>query len=93
MRLPLLWAVAVVIAGVAALVLSVVGRAQTTTAKSGSTAKTSWGEPDLQGLWSDEYQTPLQRPPQYAGKGSLRIKNSPIWIKHGRPSLRTRAAQ
>ena len=30
--------------------------------------KTPWGDPDLQGIWTDEYQTPLQRPAQYAGK-------------------------
>ena len=30
--------------------------------------KTPWGEPDLQGIWTDEYQTPLQRPASYAGK-------------------------
>ncbi|PYS03981.1 MAG: hypothetical protein DMG12_11080 [Acidobacteria bacterium] len=30
--------------------------------------KTPWGEPDLQGIWTDEYQTPLQRPAKYAGK-------------------------
>jgi hypothetical protein len=29
---------------------------------------TSWGEPDLQGIWTDDYQTPLQRPEKYAGK-------------------------
>ena len=23
--------------------------------------KTAWGEPDLQGIWTDPYQTPLQR--------------------------------
>src|SRR6516162_7600446 len=28
--------------------------------------KTSWGEPDLQGIWTDEFDTPLQRPAQYA---------------------------
>jgi len=33
--------------------------------------KTSWGEPDLQGLWTDEYQTPLQRPAKFAGKEFL----------------------
>jgi hypothetical protein len=33
-----------------------------------ATLKTSWGEPDLQGLWSDEYQIPLQRPAKYAGR-------------------------
>jgi hypothetical protein len=32
---------------------------------------TSWGEPDLQGLWSDEYQIPLQRPAKYAGRELL----------------------
>jgi hypothetical protein len=39
-------------------------------AKSGaaqnSAVKTPWGEPDLQGIWTDETDTPLQRPPQYA---------------------------
>jgi len=28
--------------------------------------KTHWGEPDLQGIWTDETDTPLQRPAQYA---------------------------
>src|SRR6266850_2581707 len=30
--------------------------------------RTSWGEPDLQGIWTDPYQTPLERPAQFAGK-------------------------
>jgi hypothetical protein len=30
--------------------------------------KTPWGEPDLQGIWTDEFQTPLQRPAKFAGK-------------------------
>src|SRR5712664_2140908 len=30
--------------------------------------KTPWGEPNLQGIWTDEHQTPLQRPAKYAGK-------------------------
>ena len=30
--------------------------------------RTAWGEPDLQGIWTDPYQTPLQRPAQYASK-------------------------
>src|SRR5207302_724596 len=29
--------------------------------------KTPWGEPDLQGIWTDEYQTPLQRPANISG--------------------------
>jgi hypothetical protein len=29
---------------------------------------TAWGDPDLQGIWTDPYQTPLQRPSQFANK-------------------------
>jgi hypothetical protein len=29
---------------------------------------TSWGEPDLQGIWTDESDTPLQRPAKYASQ-------------------------
>jgi len=39
-----------------------------TRGKKSSGLKTPWGEPDLQGIWTDEYQTPLQRPARYAGK-------------------------
>src|SRR5262252_10142420 len=28
--------------------------------------KTPWGAPDLQGIWTDEFETPLQRPAKYA---------------------------
>ncbi len=28
--------------------------------------KTPWGEPDLQGIWTDEFDTPFQRPAKYA---------------------------
>jgi hypothetical protein len=30
--------------------------------------KTPWGEPDLQGIWTDETDTPLQRSPKYANQ-------------------------
>jgi hypothetical protein len=30
--------------------------------------KTQWGEPDLQGIWTDESDTPLQRPAKYANQ-------------------------
>src|SRR5450755_4872789 len=39
---------------------------QTPAAKAGSALKTAWGEPDLQGIWTDEFQTPLQRPAKFA---------------------------
>jgi hypothetical protein len=30
--------------------------------------KTPWGEPDLQGIWTDESDTPMQRPAKYANQ-------------------------
>jgi len=30
--------------------------------------KTPWGDPDLQGIWTDEANTPLQRPARYANQ-------------------------
>jgi hypothetical protein len=30
--------------------------------------KTPWGEPDLQGIWTDESDTPLQRSPKFANQ-------------------------
>lgn len=32
---------------------------------------TPWSEPDLEGIWTDEYQTPLQRPTRFAGREFL----------------------
>jgi hypothetical protein len=37
-------------------------------AASGAALKTPWGEPDLQGIWTDEFDTALQRPPRYANQ-------------------------
>jgi hypothetical protein len=53
--------------------------AQVTLAQEGPTAsatspapapalRTPWGEPDLQGIWMDESDTPLQRPAKYANQ-------------------------
>src|SRR5215470_5153361 len=36
--------------------------------RGGAALKTSWGEPDLQGIWTDEFDSPLQRPAQYANQ-------------------------
>jgi hypothetical protein len=70
--------------GVAAVIIAVAGLLKLTrvpaegqTAATGTTGAgtntgpaptTAWGEPDLQGIWTDPYQTPLQRPAQYANK-------------------------
>jgi len=37
----------------------------------GSALRTPWGEPDLQGIWTDEFDTPLQRPARYANQEFL----------------------
>jgi hypothetical protein len=42
--------------------------ASVTTPPAGPVLKTPWGEPDLQGIWTDESDTPLQRPARYANQ-------------------------
>jgi hypothetical protein len=37
-------------------------------ANAGSGAKTPWGEPDLQGIWTRETEVPMQRPAKFADK-------------------------
>src|SRR5215467_13077944 len=37
-------------------------------APSATALKTPWGEPDLQGIWTDEFDTPFQRPAKYANQ-------------------------
>ncbi len=37
-------------------------------AKAEPAPRTAWGDPDLQGIWTDDYQTPLERPRQFANK-------------------------
>ena len=39
-----------------------------TAANGGAALKTAWGDPDLQGIWNQEFNTPLQRPAQYADR-------------------------
>src|SRR5437762_8496555 len=48
----------------AVISLSVTG----TSAQAPAAPKTPWGEPDLQGIWTDETATPLQRSPKYANQ-------------------------
>ena len=61
--------VAAVVVAIAGLVIMSRGPLNGTTAgAAGSALKTAWGDPDLQGIWTDPYQTPLQRPSQFANK-------------------------
>ena len=52
------------------LSVSVAGQAPAgeTSAATGPAPKTAWGHPDLQGIWLDEFDTPLERPTRYADK-------------------------
>jgi len=60
---------AVTAALVAVIAASIGGTsAQAPSGSNTSSLKTSWGEPDLQGIWTDETDTPLQRPVQYANQ-------------------------
>jgi hypothetical protein len=65
--------IAVSAAAVGAVVSVTAIRTSAQTAAGSATApaaaqKTPWGEPDLQGIWMDETDTPLQRPAKYAGQ-------------------------
>ena len=64
---------AIAAAASAAISVSVTRTSAQATAVSGATpkaplSKTAWGEPDLQGIWTDEFETPLQRPVKYANQ-------------------------
>jgi hypothetical protein len=47
---------------------TVPAKASAPSANSAAALKTAWGEPDLQGIWTDESDTPLQRSPKYANQ-------------------------
>ena len=65
--------------------------------RTGATAavalKTPWGEPDLQGIWSGQTATPLQRPERWAGKSSLTPAEAEQYLTEllGRPGRDRRA--
>jgi hypothetical protein len=64
--------VATTVIAVSAIVWTPTSRASAqapaTSAAPAPALKTPWGEPDLQGIWTDETDTPLQRPPKYANQ-------------------------
>ena len=61
-------AVAVAVAAVSAAISVPTSTSAQAPAASGTALKTPWGEPDLQGIWTDEFDTPLQRPAEYANQ-------------------------
>src|SRR5712664_4603947 len=65
--------VSIVTAAIAAVIvpaLATPASAQTLTRSAAPAAalKTPWSEPDLQGIWTEEFDTPLQRPAKYANQ-------------------------
>ena len=56
-----------IIAAVAAAAVAGVAITRTS-AQAPASLKTPWGEPDLQGIWTDENDTPFQRSPKYANQ-------------------------
>jgi hypothetical protein len=62
--------VALIVAAAGVSVVVVFGGPSAMTA-AGDVRKTAWGDPDLQGIWSQKYQTPLQRPARDANRPLL----------------------
>ena len=59
----------VVVAAATAVVSMSIDRISTQgQAASAVALKRPWGEPDLQGIWTDEFDTPFQRPAKYANQ-------------------------
>jgi hypothetical protein len=57
----------IVIAAIAAAAASA-AISVSVTRTSAQSLNTPWGEPDLQGIWTDEFDIPLQRPAKYANQ-------------------------
>src|SRR5712671_1207719 len=74
MRIRLLKPIGTAVAIAAVLVflrpaeVTVANEAAGASARAAAPLKTPWGEPDLQGIWTDESDTPLQRPAKYANQ-------------------------
>jgi hypothetical protein len=63
--------IAIALAALAGVACQSAPPASSTADAASSALKTSWGEPDLQGIWTDEVQTPLQRPAKFADREFL----------------------
>jgi hypothetical protein len=53
------------IVGVAAVIAAVAVSVGVRSASTSEGLRTAWGEPDLQGIWTNEFDTPLQRAARY----------------------------
>src|SRR5258708_22123722 len=66
-RSPSMFAAAITAAAVGAAI-SVLAASAQALASSDTALKTPWGEPDLQGIWTEEFDTPLQRPARFGNQ-------------------------
>jgi hypothetical protein len=67
----ILAAVVATVSATGTILSMTVAQAQAPAASStapGPAPRTPWGEPDLQGIWTDAFDTPLQRPAKYANQ-------------------------
>ena len=88
----LIAALAVLSEGLAVATQAQSGRAP---ANPGQPSRTAWGEPDLQGIWSGETLTPLQRPARFANKPVLTPEEAAKVVAEvlGRPGREDRSAR
>ena len=71
------------------------GQAQDAGEPAAPAASTPWGDPDLQGLWTTRYDTPLQRPARFADKefftdeerAELDLQRTAILERDARPEV------
>lgn len=89
-------AAAVFIAVVVLLKIApVAGQTQDAGEPAAPAASTPWGDPDLQGLWTTRYDTPLQRPARFADKefftdeerAELDLQRTAILERDARPEV------
>ena len=84
----LLWFYLVMLSGIPALAVAQTG---SNLSQELTQLKTSWGHPDLQGIWTNTTTTPLERPDDLVGKELLTdeeraIRNPEVGISDDRPS-------
>ena len=71
--------------------ISAVGQRAPSASDAGTTPRTAWGHPDLQGTWTNTTTTPLERPEDLAGKELLTdeewaLRNPETGLSDDRPS-------
>jgi hypothetical protein len=71
MKYRYLTAVLILVTAVALLPGVTAGQGQTATTNDWTPPRTSWGDPDVQGIWNNTVSTPLERPSRFAGKRFL----------------------